>query len=69
MSFDNLYFRTGDPEEDMRREERIAWCYYLRAAKTLANTPHTNAQRARAQVRAAREKFEKAWRALDEVIQ
>jgi hypothetical protein len=67
VSFDHLYFRTGDQEEDLRRQERIAWVHYLRVAKTLANTPIERAWSPRQRVEAAKAAFAKAWRALDEV--
>jgi hypothetical protein len=71
MTFDNLFYRTGDPVEDMRRTEHIAWGHYLSTAKTLADLPLNsgNIWQTRRRLQAAKARFAQAWRALDEVAQ
>lgn len=69
MTFENLFYRTGDPMEDTRRAERIAWHYYLNTARTLADLPITdgNIWQTRKRLQEAKARFAQAWRALDEV--
>lgn len=70
MTVRHLFYRTGDREQDLRREERIAWVHYLRMAQSLADTPlGWQATTARKRVDAAKADFAQAWRALDEVLQ